>query len=101
MSDTRPSGVRALTAEVALLLMLVFVGLTLLPLLIYAIGSSLFGSYGVSGFSGFYATIHSEMRNGEAAAWLLVLSPYIVWQTLRLTVRGFRWASRGRPHIPS
>lgn len=101
MSDMNPPAARALLAEIALLLVLLFVGLALLPLLIYMIGSSLFGSYGVAGFSGFYATIHSEMRNGEAAVWLLVLSPYLVWQIFRLTSRGFRWASRGRPQIPS
>ncbi len=99
MVDKKHSFARSLLSEIALFSILLLAGLVLLPLAIYMIGNSLFGDYSGSGFSSFYATIHSEMRSGRPAAWLLVLSPYIVWQLFRLTWRGFSWASRGKPEI--
>lgn len=78
--------------ESVLFLWLLVAGLFLLPLAIYLIGRALFGEYGGTGFSAFYATLHSELRSGSPSVWFLVLSPYLVWQLLRLTIRAFRLA---------
>lgn len=82
--------------EMALFLGLFFVGLVILPIAVYSVGESVFGEYAGAGFSGFYGTVHSAIRDGEPAIIFLVLSPYLVWQMLRLTVWGFRrtWARR-------
>lgn len=76
--------------ELALFLILFFTGLVILPILIYFVGSSLFGEYSGSGFSGFYQMLHGELREGERVVWFLMLSPYITWQLMRLTAYGFR-----------
>lgn len=76
--------------ETALFLGLLFVGLVILPVAVFMVGSSVFGEYGGKGFSDFYGTVHSSIRNGEPAVLFLVFSPYLVWQSLRLTVWGFR-----------
>ena len=72
----------------ALSFLLLFLGgLVALPALIYTVGSALFGDYGGTGFSAFYGSLHSDLRAGELAGWFLVLSPYIVWQLARSTMR--------------
>lgn len=80
--------------ELALLLLLLLAGLLLLPISVYIVGDAIFGDYAGAGFGGFYASLHEQLRNGQAAVWFLVLSPYLAWQTARLTVFVFR---RGRP----
>ncbi len=89
------------TKESALILCLLFFGLLILPLAIYMVGKSVFGDYGGSGFSAFYGTLHSAIRDGEPVVPFLVLSPYLVWQLTRLTVWGFRHAWRRRQQIRS
>lgn len=79
--------------ELLLFLSLLIVGLVILPGAIYFVGSAIFGAYGGTGFSAFYGMLHSELRAGEPAVWFLVLSPYILWQLLRLTFHAFRKAS--------
>ena len=76
--------------ELAVFLVLLFAGLVILPLSIYLVGRGLFGEYGGSGFSDFYGMLHGEIRSGEPVVWFLVLTPYIAWQLLRLTIFGFR-----------
>jgi hypothetical protein len=80
--------------ELALFLVLFFTGLVVLPILIYVVGSALFGEYSGSGFSDFYQMLHGELRDGEPVVWFLMLSPYIAWQLLRLTIFGFRRAGK-------
>lgn len=82
--------------ETALFLGLLLVGLTILPIAVFMVGNSVFGDYGGNGFSAFYGTVHSAVREGEPAILFLVLSPYIIWQTLRLSVWGFRKTWRRR-----
>ena len=76
--------------ESLLFLWLLLVGLFVLPGAIYLIGRAMFGEYGGSGFSAFYGLLHSELRSGEYSVWFLILSPYLVWQILRLTLKFFR-----------
>jgi hypothetical protein len=85
---------RTVIRELALFLALFFTGLVILPILIYFVGRTLFGEYGGSGFTDFYQVLHGELRAGEPVVWFLMLSPYLVWQLLRLTVYGFRRAGK-------
>jgi hypothetical protein len=87
---------RNASKELAVFLALLFVGLVILPLSVYIVGRSLFGEYAGMGFSDFYGMLHSEMRSGAPAVWFLILSPYLAWQSLRLTVFGFRRAGKSQ-----
>lgn len=89
---------RTITREAALLLGFLFLGLVLLPVAIYLVGQAIFGDYGGGSFSHFYSELSSRIRAGDGAAWFLVLSPYIGWQTLRLI--GLGWRIAGRRPVP-
>ncbi len=82
--------------ELTTFLSLVLFGLLILPIAIYMVGKSVFGEYGGTGFSDFYGTLHSAIRDGEPAVLFLALSPYLIWQLSRLTVWGFRQTWRRR-----
>lgn len=68
---------------------LLFFGLVLMPIAIFEIGQSIFGAYGGHGYGDFFGSLSAKLRGGDTVAWFLVLSPYLVWQVLRLTV--FAW----------
>jgi hypothetical protein len=74
---------RTITREAALLLGFSFL-----------VGQAIFGDYGGGSFSHFYLELSSRIRAGDGAAWFLVLSPYIGWQSLRLMGLGWRIAGR-------
>lgn len=76
--------------ETALFLMCLFSGVLLLPIAIYLVGQNIFGDYGGAGFAEFYGDLHSQVRNGELVVWFLILSPYLLWQSLRVTFALFR-----------
>ncbi len=82
--------------ESAVFLALLFFGLLILPFAVYIVGKSVFGEYGGTGFSAFYGTLNSAIWDGEPAVLFLVLSPYLIWQLTRLTIRGFRLTRRRR-----
>ena len=86
---------KAITREAALLLGFLFLGLVLLPIAIYVVGQAIFGAYGGGSYGHFYSELSSRIRAGDTAAWFLVLSPYLGWQTLRLVALGWRSAGRG------
>jgi hypothetical protein len=79
--------------EVALLFVLLFVGLVLVPFGIYVVGREVFGDYGGHGYGDFFGTLSGKIRNRDAVAWFLVLSPYLAWQFVRLTAFAWRLAS--------
>lgn len=80
--------------ELALFLGLLFLGLVLLPVAIYVVGGKVFGDYGGDGFGGFFGALSGRIRDGEPVTWFLVLSPYLAWQFLRLTMLAWRLAGR-------
>ena len=82
-------------SELALLSGLVFIGLAVVPVAIYVVGEAFFGEYGGGGFTAFYGHLHAEFRDGNPAVWLLLLSPYLLWQLLRATAWGVRRTGRG------
>jgi hypothetical protein len=83
-----------LTREITLFLVLLFVGIVLAPIGIYVVGQQIFGEFGGYGYADFFGTISAKLRRGEAVAWFFVLSPYLLWQTLRLTLHGWRRSRR-------
>ena len=88
--QTNPSRFRRVKLELVQLLWFLLIGLVLLPLAIYLVGDAVFGTYAGSGFGGFYANLHSELRAGQPVVVFLLLSPYLVWMLLRATIWGFR-----------
>ena len=74
--------------------MLLFFGLVLLPIAVWFVGKTVFGTYGGAGYADFFGTLSSKIRNGDLVAWFLVLSPYLVWQCVRLMVFGWRTAGK-------
>ena len=90
MSKTQSAFRRILTKEVALLAILLFFGLVLLPIAIWFVGKTVFGAYGGAGYMDFFGTLSGKIRSGDPVAWFLVLSPYLVWQIIRLTALGWR-----------
>ena len=85
---------KSVLKELGLFVGLLFVGFVLMPVAIFWVGQSLFGSYGGQGYGDFFGTISEKIRHGNGVAWFLVLSPYLVWQCLRLTVAAWRYAGR-------
>jgi len=90
VSSTQLSFRRILTKELALLAALLFLGLVVLPIAIWLVGKSVFGAYGGAGYMDFFGTLSGKIRSGDLVAWFLVLSPYLVWQVIRLTAFGWR-----------
>jgi hypothetical protein len=74
---------QALKNELVLAAALLFAGLLLLPLAIYWVGQFVIGAYEGDGAEGLLGGIWSELGQGNITAWILVLCPYVVIQTLR------------------
>ena len=71
--------------------MLLLTGLVGLPLAIYGVGQRVFGEYAPNqGLIDLAGAIWLNLARLHAAAWLLVLSPYIVISLLRLSYRLWR-----------
>ena len=90
MSDNPSPIVNTLKKEGALFAVLLFVGFVLLPIAIWLVGKAVFGAYGGTGYADFFGNLSGKIRGGDLVAWFLVLSPYLVWQCLRLTALGWR-----------
>jgi len=82
------------TKELALLVGFLFLGLVLLPTLIFHVGQLVFGAYSGVGYTDFYGTLSEKVRLGDPVAWFLILSPYLGWQCLRLTVAAWKLTTR-------
>ena len=93
MTESVSTTGKTVRKELALLLGLLLFGLILLPIAVFFVGNLVFGDYGASGFSGFFNALSGKIRGGEWDAWFLILSPYLAWQTVRLTA--FLWRRLG------
>jgi hypothetical protein len=91
---------KTLKRESALFVVLLFLGLVLMPIAIYVVGRNLFGAYGGAGYGEFFNMLSGKVRSGDRVAWFLVLSPYLAWQTLRLTLYGWRRTTAARIAAP-
>ena len=70
---------------------LFFVGLVVLPFCIYIVGRSFIGEYSPeAGAAGLLMAIWGDLAGFSVAAWLLVLSPWLVIQLLRVAMRLWR-----------
>lgn len=94
MSDNPSFLKKTIRKELGLFVGLLFVGFVLMPVAIFWVGQNLFGAYGGQGYGDFFGTISEKIRRGDGVAWFLVLSPYLVWQCLRLTIVAWRYAGR-------
>ena len=81
--------------EAALFFGLLFLGFVLMPIAIYVVGQDLLGDFGGHGYGDFFGTLSGKIRAGDATAWFFVLSPYLAWQVLRLTL--FAWRATRAP----
>lgn len=71
--------------ELVLAATLFFAGVVLLPVAVYWVGQLVIGGYeDDAGLAGLLGAIWSELGDGRVAAWLLVSSPYVVVQLVRL-----------------
>ena len=94
MSDNQSLLRKTVRREVGLLAGLLFLGLVIMPIAIYLIGQNIFGAYGGQGFGDFFGTLSEKIRAGDKVAWFLVLSPYLIWQCLRLMALAWRISGR-------
>jgi hypothetical protein len=76
--------------EAAILAGLLFIGLVILPILIWFVGQAVFGAYGGAGYVEFFGTLSGKIRAGDLVAWFLVLAPWLALQLIRLAVFGWR-----------
>lgn len=95
----RARGSHRIRRELMLAGILIAAGALLLPLAIYYTGQALLGPYSDDGhgIGRLYGDIFADLANGFLPAWLLVLSPWLGIQILRLALiplRGKRHASR-------
>jgi hypothetical protein len=80
--------------EALLFLALLFFGFVIMPIGIWFVGKAVFGEYGGAGYADFFGNLSAKIRAGDTVAWFLVLSPWIVWQILRLAAFGWRAAAK-------
>ena len=80
---------RTIKREIAIAAALFAVGLLMLPPAIYWIGRQVAGDY-AGGPLAFADQIWADFVQLEPAAWLLVLSPYLLLQLVRLIGRTWR-----------
>ncbi len=79
-----------LIREILLFLVLLVIGVAIVPPAIFFVGDLVFGAYGGDGLGSFFGELLGKLGRGDGFAWLLVLSPYIVTQLLRLMAMGWR-----------
>jgi hypothetical protein len=80
--------------EVLIALALLAFGLIALPALVYVVGQQVVGEY-ADGLGGLYTAIGAALASGNPFAWILVLSPLLTVQLLRIWVR----LRRPRPKV--
>lgn len=94
MSESPATLTRVLKREAALFIGLLFFGLVIMPIGIWFVGKAVFGAYGGAGYVDFFGNLSAKIRAGDTVAWFLVLSPWLVWQVLRLAVAAWRAAGK-------
>ncbi|MBT8101749.1 MAG: hypothetical protein KJO95_02205 [Gammaproteobacteria bacterium] len=94
MSDTSSTLKKTIRKEGALFVFLLFIGLVIMPIAAYWVGQAIFGEYGGHGYGDFFGILSEKIRSGDRVAWFLILSPYLIWQCLRLMLFGWRYAGK-------
>ncbi len=101
MPKSRSLFANPLIREALLFGILGLCGLLLLPLAIFFVGNEVFGAYGGDGFGHFFESILKRLANADRFAWLLVLSPYLVMQLLRMMAMAWRLTGTAKPERPN
>ena len=70
MTDKSAGLKNILRKEFALLVGMLFVGLVLMPIVIYLVGQSVFGAYGGQGYTDFFGNLSEKIRAGGCEAYL-------------------------------
>ncbi len=94
MVTKESAGTNRLRKELILFGVLFLIGLLVLPVVIFVVGKAVFSNYGGGGLADFVGGVLRRVFTGEAAALLLVLSPYLLWQVLRLSLLALRWPTQ-------
>ena len=94
VSSPTPSTSRVARRESILLIACVLFGFTALPAAIFVVGRSIFGDYGGGYIGDFFSSLIGDVLSFDPVVWFLVLSPYVVIQGTRATVRAFRLLRR-------
>jgi hypothetical protein len=81
---------RTIKREIAIAAALFAAGLLLLPPAIFWVGREVAGDYAGGGALALSDQIWADFMQLEPAAWLLVLSPYVLLQLVRLIGRTWR-----------
>ena len=92
-TEGKPAGLpRWLRRELLLAGILIPAGLVLIPVAIYFTGQALLGAYSEEGhgIGRLYGDILRDMGSGFLPAWLLILSPYLGIQLIRLAALPLR-----------
>lgn len=94
MKDEKGTFRGTVSQELILLATLVSLALLILPLVVFLVGQTIFGdyggAYGARGLLHFYAQLLQDFLRGEPVIWFLMLSPYLVWQIVRIAAICFR-----------
>ena len=96
MAEQQYSFIRIMRRELVTFVLLALVGVLVVPIAIYLVGAEIFGEYAGAGFGDFYRDIHSDLRERQPVVIFLLISPYLVWQLLRLSIYAFRRMSPSR-----
>jgi hypothetical protein len=73
--------------ELITAMLLLAFGIALLPALIYFVGTTVVGPFeDAYGLAGLYTNLLQALVEPQVAAWLLVVSPYLVVQLLRAVI---------------
>ncbi|HEY5623263.1 MAG TPA: hypothetical protein VIV14_05845 [Gammaproteobacteria bacterium] len=82
--------------EIFIGLILLGFGFFALPAIVYSVGIRIVGDYGAEGgVDTLMSHVRSDLAAGNIFAWLLVLSPYVIVQLLRLA----RYLWRAKPGV--
>jgi hypothetical protein len=89
---------KALAKELLLASSLIGGGLVLLPIVVYWVGQRVVGDYeSEAGLWGLLTSIWSGFFSFDLGAWLLVLSPYVTIQLVRLAFKARRLGHSATP----
>jgi len=77
--------------ELILAMTLLAFGMLALPMAVYWVGQVVIGGYeSEGGMGGLLGAIWDDLGRGSLAAWILVLSPYVVIQLFRIAFKLLR-----------
>lgn len=94
MTDSPATLLHKFKKEAALFLGLLFFGFVIVPIGIWFVGNAVFGAYDGYGYADFFGNLSARIRAGDVVAWFLILSPWLVWQILRLAALAWRAAGK-------